>query len=135
MIKDSYYGLLASPANKALAQRALDMALTDEPGVTNSADMIATVAESHPELAFDFALANLAKVNERVDATSRSRYIPRLAGGSSDPATITKLEKYAEEHLAPTSRRDADTAAANIRTRIKVRNELLPKIDKWLASH
>ena len=93
------------------------------------------MAGSHPELALDFALANLDKVNERVDATSRSRYIPRLAGGSSDVATIAKLEKYAQEHLAPTSRRDVETAVGNIKTRIKVRNELLPKIDKWLASH
>ncbi|MFD2367728.1 M1 family metallopeptidase [Pseudoduganella sp. GCM10020061] len=135
LIKDSYYELLASPADKALAQRALELALTDEPGVTNSADMIATVAQNHPEMALDFALANLAKVNERVDATSRSRYIPRLAGDSGEQATIAKLEKYAQEHLAPTSRRDAETAAANIATRIKVRNELLPKIDKWLAAH
>ncbi|HEU4851252.1 MAG TPA: M1 family metallopeptidase [Telluria sp.] len=135
MIKDSYYDLLASAEDKALAQRALEMALTDEPGVTNSADMIGTVAENHPELAFDFALANIAKVNERVDVTSRSRYFPRLAQGSAEQSTLAKLEKYAQEHLAPTSRRDAEAAAANIATRIKVNNELLPKIDKWLAAH
>lgn len=135
MIKSDYYDLLASVNDKALAQRALDLALTDEPGVTNSADMIATVASNHPELAFDFALANLDKVNERVDATSRSRYIPRLASNSGEQSTIAKLNKYAEAHLAATSRRDAETAAAQIANRIKVRSERLPQIDKWLAAH
>jgi aminopeptidase N len=135
MIKDQLYSLLARPGDDALAQRALDLAMTDEPGVTNSAAMLAQVAHAHPELAFDFALANMDKVNERVDATSRSRYFPRLAASSSEPATIGKLEAYASAHLAAGSRRDADTAIAGIRDRIKVRNERLPAIDAWLATH
>jgi len=135
MIKDQLYGLLALPGDAALARRALDLAMTDEPGVTNSAAMLAQVAREHPEMAFDFALANMAKVNERVDATSRSRYFPRLAAGSSLPATIDKLEAYARANLAAGSRRDADTAIAGIRDRIKVRTERLPAIDAWLASH
>jgi aminopeptidase N len=135
MIKDQLYRLLASPADKALARRALELAMTDQPGVTNSAAMLAQVAEENPELAFDFALANLSKVNERVDASSRSRYIPRLAAGSADPATIGKLEAYASANLAPGSRRDAETAVAGIRDRIKARSERLPEIDAWLAAH
>ena len=134
MIKDQLYSLLASAGNPALARRALALAMTDEPGLTNSAAILAQVAQDHPELAFDFALANMAKVNERVDATSRSRYFPRLAAGSSDPATIAKLDAYAGVNLAAGSRRDADTAIAGIRDRIKVRAERLPAIDAWLAA-
>ena len=135
MIKDQLYSLLALAGDDALARRALDLAMTDEPGVTNSAAMLAQVAREHPELAFDFALANMAKVNERVDATSRSRYFPRLAAGSAEQATIGKLEAYASANLAAGSRRDADTAIAGIRDRIKVRTERLPAIDAWLAAH
>jgi aminopeptidase N len=135
MIKDQFYSLLALAGDDALARRALDLAMTDEPGVTNSAAMLAQVAREHPELAFDFALANMAKVNERVDATSRSRYFPRLAAGSAEQATIGKLEAYASANLAAGSRRDADTAIAGIRDRIKVRAERLPAIDAWLAVH
>ena len=133
MIKDQLYSLLASPEDKALAKRALDLALTDEPGATNSASMIAGVARNHPDEAFDYAVANLGKVNERIDATSRSRYFPGLAGGSSDPAMIGKIKAYADANLAASSRRDADTAIAGITYRIKVRNERLPSIDAWLA--
>ncbi len=135
MIKDRMYALLAASEDDALARRALALAMTDEPGVTNSAAMLANVADQHPEMAFDFALANIDKVNQRVDATSRSRYFPRLAGGSADPATIDKLNAYASANLAAGSRRDVDTAVAGISYRIKVKKERLPAIDQWLAAH
>jgi aminopeptidase N len=135
LIKDHLYEMLASTEDQGLAQRALDLALTDEPGATNSAGMVAHVAESHPDMAFDFAISHIDKINQRVDATSRSRYFPRLAGRSADAAMIGKLNDYAGANLAPTSRRDVDSAIASIRDRIKVRRERLPEIDAWLASH
>ena len=135
MIKDQLYHLLASSGDEALARRALALAMTDEPGATNSAAMLAQVAEKHPDMAFDFALAHIDKVNERVDATSRSRYFPRLASGSANPAIIAKLNAYAGANLAAGSRRDADTAIAGIRDRIKVRAARLPEIDAWLGAH
>lgn len=135
LIKDNYYTLLASTADAKLAQRALDLALTDEPGLTTSADMIDTVADNHPELALDFALAHLDKVNERVDATSRTRFIARLASRSDETSTIGKIRQYAEANLAPTSRGETNNAAASVATRVKLRSERLPAIDRWLASH
>ncbi|HEU4373719.1 MAG TPA: M1 family metallopeptidase [Telluria sp.] len=135
MAKDLLYHDLASSRDDALARRALELAMTDEPGVTNSAAMLAEVAKVHPEMAFDFALAHMAQVNDRVDATSRSRYFPRLASRSADAATIAKLNAYAAANLAAGSRRDADTAIASIRNRIKVRTQSLPAIDAWLSTH
>ncbi|MES2298472.1 MAG: M1 family metallopeptidase [Pseudomonadota bacterium] len=133
MIKDQLYELLAQSEQPALAERALSLALTGEAGATIGAGMISTVASHSPDLAFTFALANLEKVNELVDSTSRSRYYPRLAEFSADPATIGKLTAYANAQLAQGSRRDADAAIANITSRIKVRAERLPAIDIWLA--
>jgi aminopeptidase N len=135
LVKDRLYGLLASSEDPALAQRALELALTSEPGATNTARMIATVAGNHPDMAFDFALAHLAAVDERVDSTSRSRYYPGLGGGSSDPAMIGKINAFAEAQLAPGSRRSARSAVAGIEYRIKVRKERLPAIDAWLAKN
>jgi aminopeptidase N len=135
MIKDYLYAQLASATDDALAQRALKLALTDEPGATNSAAMVARVAQSHPDMAFDFAIANMGRINERIDETSRSRYFPRLASGSADPAMIDKVKAYAGANLAPSSRRDADTAIASIKDRIRVRAERLPEIDAWLAKN
>jgi aminopeptidase N len=75
----------------------------------------------------------LAQVNAKVDASSRSRYFPGLAGGSADPAMMAKVDAYALANLAPEARREAQTAVANIAYRIKVRNERLPLIDAWLT--
>ena len=132
LVKDELFSLLSSTEDEMLARRALDLSLTDEPGATNSARMIAGVAELHPDLAFDFAIAHLAQVDEKVDATSRSRYYPELGSRSLDPAMIDKIKAYADTHIAASSRRDADTAVSNIAYRIKIHNERLPAIDAWL---
>ncbi|MDR0184680.1 M1 family metallopeptidase [Lysobacter arvi] len=135
LVKDELYMLLSSAQDATLAQRALDLALTDEPGATNSAGMIRTVAGLHPDLAFDFAVAHREQVDAKVDSTSRSRYYPRLANNSLDPAMIGKLQAYADAYVAPGSRRATENAAANIAYRVGVKKERLPAIDAWLARH
>ncbi len=135
MVKDRLYMLLASSRDPALAKRALELALTDEPGATNTAMMISAVSRRHPDLAFDFATAHREQVDARVDSTSRSRYYPRLAGGSLDPGMIGKLKAFAAAHIAPSSRRAAETAMTDIAWRIGVHAKRLPEIDAWLAQH
>jgi aminopeptidase N len=130
-IRDEYYGLLSRAEDEALARRALELALTDEPGETNSASMLGGVAFEHPDLAFDFAMAHMAQIDPRVDTTSRSRFYPRLAGGSHDPAMVGKLKAYADAHVAARSRRATESAIANIEYAIKVRHDRLPGIDAW----
>ena len=133
MIRDQYYGLLATARDEALARRALQMALTDEPGATNGAAMLAGVSREHPELALDFAIANRGKVEAFVDSSSRARYYPRLASGSSKLETARRLEEYAAQHIAPTSRRDAEAAVAGIESKARMREQRRPQIDAWLA--
>jgi aminopeptidase N len=135
LLRDRLYVLLASTEDKALAERALKMALTDEPGVTNSAAMVSTVAQRYPDMAVDFALANVEKINQRVDASSRSRYFARLANGSSNPAMIEKLRGYATANLAASSRGDVLAAIAAIEDRIKTNAARLPEIDAWLKAN
>jgi len=132
LIKDQLYGMLAIAKDKALAQRALQLALTAEPGATNSAGMIGAVSGSHPDLAFDFALAHRAQVDALVDSMSRARFYPGIGSGSSDKAMIRKLRDYADKHVAPTSRNATETAIANIEYRLKVREQRMPEIDAWL---
>jgi aminopeptidase N len=133
LVRDQRYTLLASTEDRALARRALQLALTDEPGLTISAEMISEVAMRYPDMAFDFAIANLAQINERVDASSRSRYLARLATGSSDPAMVDKLGAYAATNLAPGSRGDVEAAVAAVKDRIQVNTARLPEFDAWLA--
>ena len=132
MIRDQYYGLLARAKDKALAQRALDMALTDEPGATNGAGMISAVSWEHPDMAFDFAVAHREQVDKLVDTTSRARYYPGLGSGANDLAMVDKIRAFADKHIAPTSRRSAETAIAAIQTRLKLRALQQPQVEAWL---
>ena len=134
LVKDYLYSLLASTEDEALARRTLELSLTDEPGTTNGPQMIAEVGKLHPDLTFDFAIAHMDAINERVDASSRSVYFPFLAATSHEPTTPAKIEAYAKARLAPSARRSAQTAVANIQDRIRVRTERLRAIDEWLAS-
>jgi aminopeptidase N len=135
LVRAQLYRLLAAAHDPALARRALDMALTAEPGATTGSAMIAAVSGDHPDLAFDFAIANRERVEALVDASSRSRFIPGLGGGASDPAMIAKLEDYATRYMTPQSRRPADIAIGAIRDRVKVRRDRLPDIARWLDTH
>jgi aminopeptidase N len=134
-VRDEYYGLLARAEDPALAKRALEMAIGDEPGETNSAAMLGAVADRHPDLAFDFAMAHLAVIDPKVDTTSRSRFYPGLARGSYDPAMIAKLRAYADKHVAAKSRRATDSAIAGIETSIRMRRDRRPELDAWLRKN
>ena len=92
LVRVQLYQLLGGVRDERLARRALDLALTEEPGATNASQIISSVAAVHPDLAFDFALANRERVEALVDASSRSRYLAALGAGSSDPAMIDKLD-------------------------------------------
>jgi aminopeptidase N len=134
LVKAQLYRQLGAARDPALAQRALDLALTDEPGATTSSALISSVADAHPDLAFDFAIRNRTRVEPLVDSSSRSRFLPGLARGSADPAMIAKLEDYATRYMTAQSRRPADASIAAIRDRVRVRQERLPDITRWLEA-
>ncbi|HEX9964036.1 MAG TPA: M1 family metallopeptidase [Allosphingosinicella sp.] len=134
LVRAQLYRLLGTARDPALAQRALDLALTDEPGATTSAGLISAVADEHPDLAFDFAIRNREKVEGLVDISSRSRYLAGLGGGSADPAMVARLEDFATRHMTPQSRGRVDVAIASIRDRVRVRTTRLPDITKWLEA-
>lgn len=133
LVRDQLYMLLAMARDPALANRALALALGDEPGVTLTGSLLRTVADGHPDAAFDFAVAHRAKVDGRMDPNDVSRFYGRLASQSLDPAMPDKLEAFAQTHIAEGSRGDAEAAIAKVRYRIQVRQERLPEIDTWLT--
>jgi aminopeptidase N len=130
--KLNYYELLGGVKDAALAQRALDFALTGEAG-TASAQIISAVAGEHPDLAFDFALANRAKVDPLVDGSGRTGYIAGLAAASRDPAMIGKLERFRDASPGD-ERRGIERRIAQIRQRLESEPRLAREIRAWLAA-
>jgi aminopeptidase N len=135
MVKSDLYELLGAANDPALAQRALVLALSGEPGATDSAGIISRVALKHPDLAFKFALEHKAEVEQLVDAASLSRYFPQLASQSADGGTIGALQAYSWKFLEPEARGEVQSAIAAIRFRIAARQRALPEVDAWLAAH
>jgi aminopeptidase N len=129
--KQAYYVLLGRTTDPALAQRALDLALTGE-AETTSAAIVTAVAVEHPDLAYDFALANRAKVEALVDASGRTGYVVGLAATSREEAMIGKLEKFRDAAPAD-ERRGIDRRVAVIRERLASAPRLSREIAAWLA--
>ena len=135
LVKEQLYSLLAAAEDETLARRALELALTTEPPATIRLDMISDIAGLHPDLAFDFAIAHFDKVNGLLDSFARSSFVPYLGRSSTDPAMVDKINKFAIAHIAPDSRRMADSSAATVADRVRVRRERIPAIDAWIAAN
>ena len=94
--------------------------------------VIDSVADSHPEMAFNFALAHFAEIDALLEADSRAEYIPGLAGQSTELSTIPKLRAYAEAHIPATARQSVVKAEAAISYAAMIRAKRLPEVDRWL---
>jgi aminopeptidase N len=133
--RQSLYSLLGSADDEALAKRALDLAVSDEPGKTVSAGMISSVANRHPELALDFVTTHWNDVSKFVDSTSQSRFVARIASGSHKAETISKLQSYADAHIAATSRKPIDQTINVIRVRLATEPRVRSQVGEWLQGH
>ena len=133
--RTSLYQLLGAARDEALARRALDLALTSEPGKTVSSGMITTVAGNHPRMAVDFVLAHLAQVNQLIDISGRSRFMQRLVSGSNDASLIPTLEAYASANLKATDRKPIDQAIDRLRFNASALPGVRAETKSWLAGH
>ena len=133
--KRQFYALLGRAHSRALAARALNLALTGEAPATMRPAIIGSVSEYYPEMAFEFTEAHLDAINAMLEPDSRNEFAPRLAGTSTDPAMIAKLEAFAEAHIPATARQATVKAEATIAYAAKVRSERLPEIDRRLKRH
>jgi aminopeptidase N len=130
--RQAYFTLLGAAKDPALAQKALDFALTGEAGTTSAA-IIAAVGASNPDLAFDFAIARRAEVEPLVDASGRAGYIAGLAATSRDPAMIGKLESF-RATVPEDEWRGIDRRIGGIRERLATEPRMAGEVAEWLAA-
>jgi aminopeptidase N len=134
LVKHELYELLGAARDKSLAQRALNLALSDEAAVTTRPDIIAQVGARYPEMAFDFVNTHLALVNSWLEADSRNQYAAGIAASSHDAAMIEKLKAFAQAHIPETARGSATKAESAIALTVEVRTKRLPDVDRWLSA-
>jgi aminopeptidase N len=128
------YRLLGTSHDPALARRALELALSGEPGVTEAPGILAAVSSAFPDEAFDFAIQHRAQVERLVEPTSRVSFFSRLAAASRDPAMLNKLAAFAQTVPAST-RGEVEKSASQIRVRLDIVQKRMPQVDAWLAAN
>jgi aminopeptidase N len=131
--KQEYYRLLGTAAEAQIAQRALDLTLTQEVPVTLRPLILESVAHNHPELAANFAIAHWDVIDPMLETDSRPQYVPKLASGSGDLNMITSLNAFAAGHIPSSARSSLEKAIAQIRYNVQIGTHLAD-IDRWIAT-
>lgn len=124
---------LASVNDPALAARTLQLALGDTVPRQLRPQVIASVAGSHPRLAWDFLVANRDAIEALLDPLQQLQYPADIASASSDPAIATALEAYARD-FPEGARPSIASAAASIRLRAQTVSERMPAVEAWIAA-
>jgi aminopeptidase N len=128
------YANLGAAEDPVLADRALALALTDDPSATDAPGVIGAVAGEHPDQAWDFVTAHRAQVEAMVEPTSRTSYFTNIASGSGDAAMPGKLEAFARTTPA-SARGEVEKALAAVRLRREIIEKRLPDADRWIAAN
>jgi aminopeptidase N len=131
--KAAYYELLGAAKDRALAQKALDFALTGKAGTTSAA-IITSVARANPDLAYDFTIAHRQQAEALVDDSGKPRFYQRLVGTSVDPAMVGKLETLGGA-LPADQRTPIDQALASLKDRLETYPRRRTSLHSWLAEH
>ena len=127
-----YLTAMARAEDPALAQRALDFALSPQVQHSAGMTMIRTVAARRPDLAWRFAMAHKSEIDARSDAGEKLFFIPELLNSAADAALADQLHAFADKAYQPGGRESADKTEARVRQRADVRTNQLPKLDAWL---
>lgn len=131
--KQNYYAALASATDPKLAERALQIALTDELPTSRAVYIVPTVARDsgHPEMAWKFAKDHMKDLLAKADALGVNSYAPSLFNFFSDPARIEELKAYGKTELPPAAAKPIEKAVDEISFRGDFKKRLVEQIGRW----
>ena len=133
--KRSYLLATCRALDTSVARRALELSLTEAVPEQLSSVMIAAVADTHPELALDFATARYNDIVPRLESFSRITYVPTLAAEGVDRTMEQKLVQFADKQLGGQGVETVERARSLILYNDEVRRERLPQVDAWLQKN
>ncbi len=132
--QQNYYEALACAADPKLAKKTLAIALTDELPTSRAIFLVSRVARDsgHPDIAWEFAKANMKALLAKVDAAGANRYAPSLFTFFSDGPRADELKDYAAKSLAPASASEVAKVVDEIQFRAEFRGRLATQLSAWL---
>lgn len=129
--KNRFVQLLGFARDEAVAKRSLELLKTDTFTAPQKASLLRSIASQHPDMTFDWAVANRTLVDGFIEQSSRAGYIVGLGGGSNDPAMPAKITAYAEKD--PAARSAATRTVALIGVRKAVADRLRAATERWVG--
>ena len=134
--KQNYYDALARAVDPKLVTKTLQLALTDELPTSRAIFLVGKVARysDHPDLAWQFAKANMKALLAKADTLTINSYAPSLFTFFSDPARIEELKAYAKTSLPATSAKEVAKAVDEIEFRSAFKGRLAPQLRAWIEN-
>jgi aminopeptidase N len=128
--KQNYYNALACATDPKLAKKTLAIALTDELPTSRAVFLVTLVARDsgQPEIAWEFAAANMKALLAKVDAAGANRYAPSLFTFFSDGSRADELRSYAERNLPPASTPETAKVVDEIQFRAEFKDRLVSQL-------
>ena len=132
--KQNYYDALAGAIDSKLVKKTLPIALTDELPTSRAVFLVLRVAREsgHPDIAWDFARANMKALLAKTDALGANTYAPSLFTFFSDGSRAQELRTYAKNNLPAASAREVAKALDEIQFRSEFKKRLAPQLDAWI---
>jgi aminopeptidase N len=133
--RDQLYEVLGSTHDPALAQRALELAISGEPPVTTAPTIVRAVARMHADSTFDFVVSHWDRIAPLLPLRDQGRFAPSIAAGSDNPDTAMHLSDFAKRAVSACNPADVRKAIASIQFLSGIRQQRLAGIDGWLIEH
>jgi hypothetical protein len=88
----------------------------------------------HPDLAWDFAKANMTALLAKTDALGINRYGPSLFTFFSEESRADELKAYAKTNLPSTSAKEVAKAVDEIQFRSEFKKRLANQLSAWIEN-
>jgi len=132
--KQNYYDALADAIDPKLVKKTLPIALTDELPTSRAIFLVLRVAREsgHPDVAWDFARANIKALLAKADALGANTYAPSLFTFFSDNLRAQELRTYAKKSLPVASSPQVAKAVDEIQFQSEFKSRLAPQLSAWI---
>jgi aminopeptidase N len=132
--KQNYYNALACATDPRLVKKTLPIALTEELPTSRAIFLVSKVAleSGHPEMAWDFAKANMKALLAKTDALGANRYVPSLFTFFADASRADELKNYANNNLRPDSAPEVAKVVDEIHFRSEFKKRLAAQLQAWI---
>jgi aminopeptidase N len=132
--KDDYYHAMECALDPKLAEKTLELAISQELSPAESASAFAKVASEgeHADLAWNFVKGRLDLLEKNRSQTLWTVLVPAIVEGMYDRETAEEMLKLSKNRSTDNDLVRTQMAVDLLQARAKLRERLLPDIDDWV---